>query len=148
MHHSGIETYNKTWIVAIGGGITVGGWFVAWQTLLSGIYSKNLSPYDVKGGFFHTFGTDPNWWLTIIITLSTFTVVELAYKSIRSRLLSSDAWPPFRTPRSSRNTDDLHVESWQSMEKDAGIRARLLELANEDTPHRCHSHDETEIRSR
>ena len=61
-----MDTHHKTLIVGISFLITTAGWW-AWSAFLSYAYSDNLSPFDVKGGFEHTFGRDWNWWLVVLL---------------------------------------------------------------------------------
>ena len=84
-----LETHYKTRIVAVGFTITVAGWW-AWNAFLATAYSDNLSPYDVRHGFNKGFGTDPNWWLTLVITLAVLLTIELIWKSLRKLYPSSN----------------------------------------------------------
>ncbi|KAK4541733.1 hypothetical protein LTR36_007442 [Oleoguttula mirabilis] len=129
-----LETHYKTIIVGISFLVTVAGWW-AWNLLMSGIYSANLSPYDVKYGFTKTFGNDPNWWFALIIVFAILLVMETMYKSLKRYLMVAGVWP--RCGLASRvraahgsNAEELDVSIWQEMEKDPAVWARLKSLAN------------------
>lgn len=128
--NSGLETHYKSLIVAWAFSVTFVGWWV-WNIFLAGIYTSNISPYDVKNGFFDTFGRDPVWWLTLLVTFSTLAVLELVYKSIRHNLVIAGHWPPWKHQLKAESLDveDLDLELWQEMEKDPVIRDRLQRLA-------------------
>lgn len=115
--------------------ITTAGWW-AWSAFLSYAYSDNLTPFDVKGGFEHTFGPDLNWWLVVIITLAIMTVIELVWKSVRRELAVAGRWPPWKGfvkgGAGSKTAEELDLGVWQEMQNDPLIRARLKELAGED----------------
>lgn len=99
---------------------------------MAGVYSNNISPYDVKGGFTKTFGNDPNWWLTFIIVLIVLILMELIFKSTRRYLLLAAAWPPWKRGwwrRRERTAEELDVTLWQEIEKDKGIQRRLGMMA-------------------
>jgi phospholipid-translocating ATPase len=95
------------------------------------VYSDNLSPYDVKGGFTKSFGRDPNWWLVLILTLAILITIELALKSARRSLALSGRWPLWKRKQNdgTKNAEELDLEIWQEMEQDPGIRERLRALA-------------------
>ncbi|KAK5125408.1 hypothetical protein LTR85_000517 [Meristemomyces frigidus] len=129
-----LETHHKTLIVGISFLVTVTGWW-AWNLLMSGIYSDNLSPYDVKYGFTKTFGNDLNWWLALIITFAILLVMEMTYKSLKGYLTAAGVWPlsGWRSRARAihgRNVEELDVGLWQEMEKDPDVRARLKGLAD------------------
>lgn len=133
--HRILDTHHKTLIVGISFFITTAGWW-AWSAFLSYAYSDNLSPFDVKGGFDHTFGPDLNWWLVVLITLTVMTVIELLWKSVRRELAVSGRWPPWKglvagKSEGSRTAEELDLGVWQEMQDDAAIRERLRELAGE-----------------
>jgi phospholipid-translocating ATPase len=75
-----LETHRKTVIIYASFFITFAGWWV-WNAFLSGTYSSNLSPFDVKDGFAHGFGTDLAWWATFLLVLTALVVVEVSYKA-------------------------------------------------------------------
>lgn len=129
-----IETSYKTSIVMISFFITVAGWW-AWNGFMSSAYGDNLSPYDVKGGFSDTFGTDWNWWLTLILAFGVLAVAEMVYGATKRNLIASRAWPPwkylpFKGMRKSESmAEDMDLELWQEMERDPKIRERLEIMA-------------------
>ncbi len=95
------------------------------------MYSDNLSPYDVKGGFTKSFGQDPNWWLVLILTLTILITIELALKSVRRTLALVGRWPLWKRKQNdgAKNAEELDLEVWQEMEQDPDIRERLKALA-------------------
>ena len=124
----------KTLVVGISFFITTTGWW-AWNAFLSFAYSDNLSPFDVKGGFDHTFGKDPVWWAVLVITMAVMTAIELIWKSIRRELAVSGRWPPWkgwREGEASRTAEELDVGVWQEMQRDPKIMARLEWLAKSE----------------
>ncbi|KAK5132392.1 hypothetical protein LTR08_009122 [Meristemomyces frigidus] len=121
-----LETHLKTVIVGVSIMITVNGWW-AWNGFMAGVYSDNISPYDVKYGFTNTFGNDWNWWLALIIAFAIMLVLEMAFKSVKRRLLDAAAWPPWKRRSKTRmmhdrNAEELDVSLWQEMEKDSSAR--------------------------
>lgn len=102
-----------------------------WQVFLAAIYTTNLTPYDVKYGFFDTFGPDPNWWLTIIIAFAILVVLELAFKSMTNDLVKAGKWPRWKEWAGIQSTclQDTELGIWQEMEKDPVVRRRLAVLA-------------------
>lgn len=127
-----IETHYKTIIVGVSLVITVGGWF-AWNGFMSGIYSNNLSPYDVKGGFGKVFGTEWAWWLTLIIAFTVLATMEIVYGAVKRNLIAARMWPPWKFTRHYRNrnlnAEDMELELWQEMERDPRIREQLRAMA-------------------
>lgn len=129
-----MDTHHKTLIVGISFLITTAGWW-AWSAFLSYAYSDNLSPFDVKGGFEHTFGRDWNWWLVVLLTLAVMTVIELMWRSVRREFAVSGTWPPWKglgRAQGSRTAEDVDVGVWQELQRDERVRGRLRELAGED----------------
>ncbi|KAK3674711.1 drs2 neo1 protein [Recurvomyces mirabilis] len=134
-----LETHYKTRIVAVSFTITVGGWF-AWNSFMSAVYSDNISPYDVKGGFSSTFGNDPAWWATLVIALAILTIMEMGYRSLRQYLLVSGYWPLWKEFRGESvdrdvNAEELDVRLWQAFERqgcvDQGLRRRYRDDEND-----------------
>lgn len=127
------EATYKTAIIYGGCFITIGGWF-AWTGFMSAIYSNNLSPFDVKGGFGSTFGPDPNWWLTLILGLVALASMEIIYGGVKRRLIRARMWPPWKFTKTYRNgnsnAEDLELELWQEMERDPKIKEQLRRMAN------------------
>jgi phospholipid-translocating ATPase len=113
-----IETHNKTAIVFGSFTITFGGWW-AWNAFLSGVYSNNVSPYDVKGGFSGTFGKDPIWWLTFVVVIAILVVMELSMKAVMKALSDVEC----RTCWKGKSVGDL--EEWQEIEKQVNFRKRV-----------------------
>jgi phospholipid-translocating ATPase len=132
-----LETHNKTLIVAISFTITFAGWW-AWNGFMSSVYSSNLSPYDVEGGFSSTFGNDPNWWLTLILVFSILMVMELTLKAGKRYLRSAGVWPFWKrksrrqVPKGpGRSAEEVDVGLWQDMERDPVVRERIRRI-NDD----------------
>lgn len=71
--------------------ITTGGWWL-WNIVLSASYTKAPSPYAVRDGFLHVFGTHAIWWATLVVTLAILTVAELGYRAVMRNLAISDIW--------------------------------------------------------
>ncbi|KAK5110047.1 hypothetical protein LTR62_006291 [Meristemomyces frigidus] len=123
-----LETHYKTRIVAVSFCVTVGGWF-AWNGFMSGVYSDNLSPYDVKGGFSSTFGNDPAWWATLVLALAILAVVDIGYKSARIWARTEGLWPLWKAVglglggRRARivNAEEVDVGVWQGLEKEGAV---------------------------
>lgn len=130
-----IETHYKTLVVAGSLAITVGGWW-AWNGFMSHIYGNNLSPYDVRGGFHEVFGRDPNWWLTLLLAFGVLCTMEWAYAAAKRNLVVARCWPPWKFTRWHRNrngnAEDLELELWQEMEKDAMIQKQLGRMARDE----------------
>jgi phospholipid-translocating ATPase len=127
-----LETRYKTMIVAVSFAITTGGWW-AWSGFLSAIYSNNLSPFDVKGGFQYGFGQDANWWATLIMALAVLAVAEAGYAAackvlatwgLEIRLPGAPGGGP------GEEVGDLQL--WQEMEKDRVVGERLREMAGRE----------------
>lgn len=138
-----LETQYKTMIVAVSFTITVGGWF-AWNGFMASIYSNNLSPYDVKGGFNGTFGGDLNWWLALILAMIILITLELVYDGVKRNLIAARMWPRWRhfLPKFGKDGDgehedvevaeDMEIELWQQMERDPVIAEQLRGMAGEE----------------
>ena len=130
-----IEAHYKTLIVAGALAITVGGWW-AWNGFMSAIYSNNLSPYDVRGGFQYVFGQDPNWWLTLLLAFGVLCTMEWAYAATKRNLVIARCWPPWKFTKWHRNrngnAEDLELELWQEMEKDKVIKRQLQRMARDE----------------
>lgn len=144
-----IEVHYKTIIVLVSFTITVGGWW-AWNGFMSAIYSSNLSPYDVKGGFSHTFGTELSWWLTLLVALAVLMTAEIVYGATRRRLIRARMWPPWKFTRGHRNgngnVEELELEAWQDMERNPVIRSRLERMARgEDEENEIYVEGEVEL---
>ncbi|KAK5165715.1 drs2 neo1 protein [Saxophila tyrrhenica] len=127
-----METHYKTTIIAVGFIITAGGWW-GWSAFLASAYSENLSPFDVKYGFNKGYGTDPNWWLTLVVTLAVLVTIELGWKTVRRYLAHAGWWPLWkrRTGGSAKSAEELDLSVWQEMERDPAVRERLRGLARD-----------------
>ena len=120
-----METHNKTRIVLGSFSITFAGWW-AWNAFLSGAYSDNISPYDVKGGFSETFGKDPRWWLVLIVAIAILVVLELVLKGLKKELVRLEVWPLWGR-RDGARMWERELELWQEMEKDPVLMKRLID---------------------
>ncbi|KAH8895828.1 phospholipid-translocating P-type ATPase [Thozetella sp. PMI_491] len=151
-----LDAHYKTWIVIFSWAITSGGWW-AWQGFLSGIYSTDVNPYDVRDGLKLRFGQDPVWWLTLLGTLGMLATIELAYRAVKRNLVVMGLWTwgwkwfkrstwreVFRAPRSGMwpavqrdgdrdrsSVEEWDVELWQEMEQDPEIRKLLWKMSGE-----------------
>ncbi|EFX02366.1 haloacid dehalogenase-like protein [Grosmannia clavigera kw1407] len=86
-----LHTHHKSVPVLIGFWLTVFVlWF--WNIFLSLAHSASPSPYDVRGGFFHEFGRDLSWWLTLIIVVTALTVIDLSYAAVKRNLRFRNIW--------------------------------------------------------
>lgn len=98
-----------------------------WNAFLAGVYSDNISPFDVKGGFFRTFGDDPAWWATLVVTVAALAALELVVKAVRRVLVVNGRWPPWKRAAEVR-AQERELEAWQELEKDPGFLRRLEDL--------------------
>ncbi|KAK6434485.1 drs2 neo1 protein [Oleoguttula sp. CCFEE 5521] len=110
-----LETHTKSLPIAISFTVTFAGWW-AWNCFLSAAYSSSLSPYDVKGGFFHTFGKDLAWWLVFIGTISILVVMEFALKTVKSALRGNKWWQKW-----GGGMWEGDVALWQEIEQKGGV---------------------------
>ncbi|KAL7922515.1 hypothetical protein ACQKWADRAFT_292662 [Trichoderma austrokoningii] len=77
-----LEFHSKTLIPLIGLAVEVTGWFV-WNLFLSVIYPRTVGPISVRDAFLHAFGDRLSWWTTLLLTLATLIIIELAVQAIR-----------------------------------------------------------------
>ena len=107
------ELHNKTYTCAISMFLSVGGWFL-WMIILSTTYHNNVI-YDVKEGFLERFGSNPLWWLTLILVLAACWVLEIGVKAAQCSWLPSDA------------------DCFRELEKDSAIKRRFEQAAAMDS---------------
>ncbi|KAL1870202.1 drs2 neo1 protein [Diaporthe australafricana] len=133
-----VETHFKSFLVLGSFFITVGGWWL-WQAFLAGVYTLQPSPYNVRGGFFGTFGKDPGWWVTLILVLIVLFILELGFKMAKRTLTIMGLWKwgrgwwkRLRSWKKVRkedwmesNLEDWDLGLWQEMEKDPLVMKRL-----------------------
>ncbi|KAI3397403.1 hypothetical protein diail_10734 [Diaporthe ilicicola] len=133
-----VETHFKSFLVLGSFFITVGGWWL-WQAFLAGVYAPQPSPYNVRDGFFGTFGKDPGWWVTLILVLMVLFVLELGFKMAKRTLTMMGLWrwgrgwwKRLRSWKKVRredwmesNLEDWDLGLWQEMEKDPLVMRRL-----------------------
>jgi phospholipid-translocating ATPase len=110
--------------------VTFAGWW-AWNAFLSGVYAPAPSPYSVRDGFKSTFGPDPVWWLTLVVVVAVFCLMELTAKTARRNLVVAGLWkwPPWQRKVLSDSVEEWDVELWQEMEQDPVLRERLRLMA-------------------
>lgn len=104
-----LELHNKSITCAIAIFLSIGGWFL-WSIILASVYSKNTI-YNVKDGFFHRFGRNLLWWLTLILIIASAAVFEIGIRALRMAWMRSD------------------VDTFQELEKDAAIKQRFEEAS-------------------
>lgn len=133
-----VETHFKSFLVLGSFFITVAGWWL-WQVFLAGVYTLQPSPYNVRGGFFGTFGKDPGWWITLILVLMVLFVLELGFKMAKRTLTIMGLWrwgrgwwkrlKSWKKVRKEdwmeSNLEDWDLGLWQEMEKDPLVMKRL-----------------------
>lgn len=69
-------------IPLVGLAVEVIGWFV-WNLFLSAVYPTTVGPISVRDAFLHAFGDRLSWWTTLLLTLATLIILELAVQAIR-----------------------------------------------------------------
>ncbi|KAG8160657.1 hypothetical protein KVR01_008921 [Diaporthe batatas] len=146
-----IETHFKSSLVLGSFLITVAGWWL-WQAFLAGVYALQPSPYNVRGGFFSTFGKDPGWWMTLLLVLIVLFVAELGFKMAKRTLTIMGLWrwgrgwwkrlkswkKAGKEDWMEGNLEDWNLGLWQEMEKDPLVRQRLRGiLQDEDSDDRA-----------
>lgn len=109
------------------------GWW-AWQAFLSGVYAPQPSPYPARNGFVSTFGTDPVWWVTLIVVVTVLISVEMAYKVMKRNLVVAGMWkwPPWKPRSADDSLEEWGLEVWQELEQDPVMRERLRRAAMEE----------------
>ncbi|KAK0636991.1 hypothetical protein B0T17DRAFT_587979 [Bombardia bombarda] len=145
-----LNTHYKNGIVLFGFGLTVTVWW-CWQCFLAGSYAQGVWPYAVRGGFFESFGPDPNWWVALIAVLGLLVSLEMAYNSIKRNLIVSGLWkwgwkwlewstwkrafgrptpgPMWSGEGAQASLEEWDVELWQAMERDPAIKERLRQMS-------------------
>jgi phospholipid-translocating ATPase len=127
-----LETHYKTWIVFRCFTLTFVGWWI-WNAILAAAYSPGVSAYAVRKGFTLTFGSDPQWWLTLIVIIAILICMELAYKAVKRNLIIAGLWkwPPWKEAALGESAEEWDLELWQEMEKDPAVRERLRRMNEE-----------------
>ncbi|KAK1970913.1 phospholipid-translocating P-type ATPase [Colletotrichum sublineola] len=127
-----LETHHKSVIVMASFFITFSGWW-AWNGFLSSIYAPAPSPYSVRDGFSKTFGADWAWWLTLIIMMTIFILMETIFRTLqRSMILAGLLRWPWARKEDDVCADEWRLELWQELEKDPAVRKRLRKLARDE----------------
>lgn len=106
--------------------------------MLAGIYTKEPGPYYVRGSFFHVFGRDPGWWLTLIGMIILLIILEMGFKMTKRTMVILGLWQWGRGwwKRAKRwrkksvdwmeaNLEDWDLGLWQEMEQDSTVKERL-----------------------
>lgn len=104
-----LELHNKSIAALIAIVLSVGGWYL-WNILLAIIYHNNVI-YKVKNGILQRFGRSLLWWLTLIVVVALFAVVEMTISTITSTFFPTD------------------VDVFQALEQDRETRTRFEEAA-------------------
>jgi phospholipid-translocating ATPase len=104
-----IEIHNKSIMAVIACFCSIGGWFL-WMMILACVYNDNVT-YNVRGGFFHRFGDNILWWLTLILIIVATMWFEFGIQSFKSAYFATD------------------VDLFQLYERDLSIRKRFEEAA-------------------
>ena len=89
--------------------ISVGGWFL-WNIILSAAYAPSLK-YSVRDGIFSRFGKEGMWWLALIISVVSVSVMEIAIRAVKCAFMPTD------------------VETFQTLEQDLDVRKRFEEAS-------------------
>ncbi|KAK2026044.1 phospholipid-translocating P-type ATPase [Colletotrichum zoysiae] len=127
-----LETHHKSAIVMACFFITFSGWW-AWNGFLSSIYAPAPSPYSVRDGFSKTFGADWAWWLTLIVMITTFVLMETIFRTLQRSLILAGLWRwPWVRKEDDVCADEWRLELWQELEKDPVVRKRLRKLARDE----------------
>ncbi|OLN88113.1 putative phospholipid-transporting ATPase DNF3-like protein 1 [Colletotrichum chlorophyti] len=127
-----LETHHKSAIVMGSFFITFSGWF-AWNGFLSGIYTRAPSPYAVREGFAKTFGPDLVWWLTLIVMITLFIVMETMFRTLQRSLILAGLWRwPWIRKGDDVCADEWRLELWQELEKIPAVREKLRRLAQDE----------------
>jgi len=139
-----LDTHHKNLMVLFSISITVGGWW-AWNAFLSSAYGKGApGGYYVRGGFVGKFGTDPVWWLTLLLVFGVLFVMEVAYRAVKMRLIRAGRWHVRFWRIESGDDGKWRLELWQEMERDAGVRERLRAMARGETVNEMDDGNDTE----
>ncbi|KZL82759.1 p-type atpase, partial [Colletotrichum incanum] len=127
-----LETHHKSAIVMSCFFITFSGWW-AWNGFLSSIYARSPSPYSVRDGFSKTFGADWAWWLTLIVMITIFILMETIFRTLQRSLILAGLWRwPWVRKEDDVCTDEWRLELWQELEKDPAVRKKLRKLARDE----------------
>jgi magnesium-transporting ATPase (P-type) len=103
-----LECHNWTWITHVSSLLTLFGWFL-YQTIYSFIYptKSKAAAYDVNG-VFQRAGQQPQFWLTVIVTVSFAIMPNYVLKAIRAAIAPTD------------------VDIYQQIEKDKDLLNRVI----------------------
>ncbi|KAJ8115492.1 hypothetical protein ONZ43_g4653 [Nemania bipapillata] len=141
-----METHYKSAIIIGAFSITVSGWW-AWQAFLSGVYSRQPSPYAGRGAFVNTFGKDTLWWSLLIGVLLVLIGLDITFKFAKRNLIVYGLWnwPPWRrrnTDDSAENCENWDRQLWQELEQDPVIREHLQQVLLDEQLGRPHTMEE------
>ncbi|KAK1625426.1 phospholipid-translocating P-type ATPase [Colletotrichum phormii] len=127
-----LETHHKSGVVMGCFLLTFSGWW-AWQGFLSSIYARAPSIYAVRDGFSKTFGRDWTWWLTLIVMVTLFILMETIFRTLQRSLILAGLWRwPWVRKEDDVCADEWRLELWQELEKDPVVRERLRRLASDE----------------
>ncbi|KAJ9319560.1 hypothetical protein DTO271D3_329 [Paecilomyces variotii] len=125
------ETHCKTIIVITCFSITIAGWW-AWNAFLAAAYTPQPGPYSARGGFTSTFGTDPIWWLTLILVFAILVALQVVYSSLNRNIISIAMKPLRRRVKWFGGNEDSDIRMFQEMEQDPSMRERLKKMARDE----------------
>ena len=103
------EMHAKSVANAIAAFISVGGVFL-WNIILDFSYHNNVE-YDVNDAFLERFGRQGTWWLTLLLSLCTLSVIEVIFRVFKAAYFPSD------------------TDVFQGLEKDPEMRKKFEEAA-------------------
>ncbi|KAK0372614.1 phospholipid-translocating P-type ATPase [Colletotrichum limetticola] len=127
-----LETHHKSGVVIGCFLLTFSGWW-AWQGFLSSIYTRAPSIYAVRDGFSKTFGRDWTWWLTLIVMVTLFILMETIFRTLQRSLILAGMWRwPWVRKEDDVCADEWRLELWQELEKDPIVRERLKRLTSDE----------------
>jgi phospholipid-translocating ATPase len=126
-----LELHNKSIAAVIAIVLSVGGWYL-WNILFAIIYQNNVI-YDVKGGILQRFGRNLLWWLTLIVVVVLFAVVEMAISTIKSTFFPTDVdiFQGFEQDRDARKRFEEAAADYLQEGWNRGTKKSSLELARE-----------------
>lgn len=104
-----IEQRYKSIMAFIAVFLSVGGWFL-WNIILGAAYAPSLK-YSVRDGIFSRFGKEGMWWLALIISVVSVSVMEIGIRAVKCAFMPTD------------------VETFQTLEQDLDVRKRFEEAS-------------------
>ncbi|KAI5368009.1 Putative P-type ATPase, HAD superfamily, P-type ATPase, transmembrane domain superfamily [Septoria linicola] len=104
-----IEQRYKSIMAFIAVFVSVGGWFL-WNIILGAVYAPSLK-YSVRDGIFSRFGKEGMWWLALIISVVSVSVMEIGIRAVKCAFMPTN------------------VETFQTLEQDLDVRKRFEEAS-------------------